>query len=206
MCWSAEVSLNTFLFAAFVSGLGLWNGAFTLPYVLGLLTFSSMQLLEYFMWTHIGNAAKVTLLSKLGMLLIFLQPLAFMMRIEDVATRGYATAAYLLFAAVYLMWIRPLHQTRWNTRVAKNGHLQWEWLTAPFWAAFIWVCFLACHNLFVHKDMTQAFIRMGIFFFIPFIISYVLYAQHGTWGSVWCHISNLVFAWFLFKMVSGRCA
>ena len=73
MCWSAEVSLNTFLFSLFGISFAYYNGIINVFSFLYLLSFISMQLLEYFTWNHLNDIKINRLLSKIGLFLIFIQ-------------------------------------------------------------------------------------------------------------------------------------
>ena len=55
MCWNAEVSLNTFIFG-FISAIIVYLfGYINIGLILIILSFTSIQLLEYFIWTYIDN-------------------------------------------------------------------------------------------------------------------------------------------------------
>ena len=63
MCWNATVSLNTFLFSIGMLCLMIYNNHYT-PYKIEgfniywyffILSFCTIQLIEYFLWTHLTN-------------------------------------------------------------------------------------------------------------------------------------------------------
>lgn len=74
MCWNQEVSLNTFLFSAFGSLLAYFNGVIGLFHLLFFFSFISIQLVEYFTWKYLNNRKLNTILSKIALALILIQP------------------------------------------------------------------------------------------------------------------------------------
>ena len=84
MCWNAEISLNTFLFGCMTILFIYYTNTYTryksllfdnLWYYIFLFVIISMQLLEYFIWKKIHNKSINQLLSKIGLFIIFLQPI-----------------------------------------------------------------------------------------------------------------------------------
>ena len=77
MCWNETVSLNTFIFSLFGISFAYFNNVINSYLFVHLLSFNSMQLLEYFTWKHLNNKKINRLLSMLGLFLIFIQPILF---------------------------------------------------------------------------------------------------------------------------------
>lgn len=184
MCWSARVSLNTYLVAAFGTVFALVNG---LPWniVVWLHLFSLMQLVEYFLWTNLANPFWNTFYSAAGLLVLVLEPIASMFLMEPGVARtalfgGYA-AFLVLVLALYYPW-------RIYTSVAKNGHLLWFWQSPrmPFAFNLIWIGFFLI-PLFLSK-----YYYLAAFGFITVIVSMLTYKKYGTWGTMWCWIANSI--------------
>ena len=75
MCWNASVSLKTWYFAVFGFIIGLIGKQLPLSILLFSLLFSSMQLVEYYLWTYLNAEDKNNFYSKVGYLVIALEPL-----------------------------------------------------------------------------------------------------------------------------------
>ena len=75
MCYNSTISLNTFIFGI-ISLLILYkygNIVITPKYLLIILSFTLIQLLEYFAWIYINNKKIIEILSKIGLVIIGLQ-------------------------------------------------------------------------------------------------------------------------------------
>lgn len=202
MCWSAEVSMNTFLFASFVAALAYWNGTVAPLDIAFGIAFSSMQLIEYFLWRSISanDRAMNELWSKIGFVLIFfVQPILSMLRIDEAVKRNWALGLYGVFAAVSLSALYPVWRVDFSTERADNGHLRWNWLNVPLWMALIWLAFLFSYILINNTNgVLGSIASVAVYFAIPFGVSYWLYRETGTWGSMWCHFSNILFLYYLY--------
>ncbi len=75
MCWNADVSIKTWYFALFGFIIGFIGKQVHISVLLFGLLFSSMQLVEYYLWNNLNNKDKNTFYSKLGYLVIALEPL-----------------------------------------------------------------------------------------------------------------------------------
>ena len=91
MCWNEHVSLNTYLFSMVMLGLMIYNNNYT-PYKIEgfniywyffIISFCTMQLIEYFLWINIADKKLNHLLSLLGQMLIGIQPIASLLLLKD---------------------------------------------------------------------------------------------------------------------------
>jgi hypothetical protein len=184
MCWSARVSLNTYLVAAFGTVFALMNG---MPWniVAWLHLFSLMQLVEYFLWTNLSHPFWNPFYSSLGLLILVLEPIASMFLMQPGTTRNAFLGAYILFLllilAVYYPW-------RIYTSVAKNGHLHWFWQSPrmPLVFNIVWIGF------FLIPLILSKYYWLAAFGFITVIVSILTYYKYGTWGTVWCWFANSI--------------
>jgi hypothetical protein len=183
MCWSAEVSLNTFIFALvfFVITLGLNK----LPLIILLITLSVsvMQLFEYFVWKNIHNKKIIKYLSIFGPFIILLQLLlinyAFLKGQERIISIS------LIFAVGIICMIYNYYNNKFDMKVGENGHLIWYWVdVSPLLLLFIFTFYL--YPLF-KKENKFAFIFTAIFI----LISLYFYYKYKTWGTMWCYLTNL---------------
>lgn len=199
MCWSAAVSLETFSLACYGAILGWWTGYLPISFLLFLMSFSSMQLIEAGLWTKLSDVQWNRTLSMIGLLVIILQPLLSISTMQPGNAQKYMLFIYAAFIAVYVIFVLP--STVFKTRVASNGHLLWEWLRPPVWIVATWI-FLLVAPLYLrpiyHRRaafwFTSAAVAVSLFFFY----------SAGTWGSVWCWISNVVWLYIIADIVVFR--
>jgi hypothetical protein len=185
MCWNKSVSLNTFLFGLFAVCLAVYNKVITPFGGLGAMALISMQLVEYFAWTYLGNKDAIALLSKVGLGLIGVQPL--LVHLEIFKTY-LVPLVYLGYVALYLGV--TLSTTEFTMVKAPNGHLSWNWLTRSPLLISIWLAFLILPFLY-----TNYIIFLGLL--IPVLISLYTYYKDNTWGSMWCWFSNIYSVYLL---------
>jgi hypothetical protein len=81
MCWSANVSLNTYIFGLFACIFSYMNNRIKLYNLFFLQSFMSIQLIEYFVWKkQFSNK----LLSQIAYILILVQPIFAILQIENI--------------------------------------------------------------------------------------------------------------------------
>jgi hypothetical protein len=182
MCWNATVSLNTFLFSFFAVNFAYFNNIINIYECLFFYSFISMQLIEYFTWKHLHNKKINRLLSQLGMLLVFIQPLFFILIPNNVKFN--IKASLITLYVIFLVFLGYLIKYDYSMVKAPNGHLAWNWLNVPVFYIFIWLTFLLVILLYAKKYILFA-INLLIFLAI-----YYTYYKTNTWGSLWCWIAN----------------
>jgi hypothetical protein len=186
MCWSAPVSLSTFLFSTIPLVLCLYFQLIDIKKYLIYQTFFSMQLLEYFLWTFLNNKILNYLFSILGFILIFLLSFFSICSSQNKYT-NYVLGLYILFV-FYVLCTIPI---RFHTSVASNKHLSWEWLKLPLPIIFIWTLFFmysSLYSLYVgnYKDS-----KIILFTSFIYLFSFYSYYKSNTFGSMWCWIANV---------------
>jgi hypothetical protein len=182
MCWNATVSLNTFLFSFFAVNFAYFNNIINIYECLFFYSFISMQLIEYFTWKHSHNKKINRLLSQLGMLLVFIQPLFFILIPNNVKFNIKATLITLY--VIFLVFLGYLIKYDYSMVKAPNGHLAWNWLNVPVFYIFIWLTFLLVILLYAKKYILFAINAL------IFLAIYYTYYKTNTWGSLWCWIAN----------------
>uniref|UniRef100_A0A6C0H3L0 Uncharacterized protein n=1 Tax=viral metagenome TaxID=1070528 RepID=A0A6C0H3L0_9ZZZZ len=192
MCWNETVSLNTFLFSLFGISLAYFNNVIITFKYLYLISFISIQLLEYFTWKHLNNIKINRLLSQIGLFIIFIQPILFILSIPNVkySVKTPVLALYILFFLFCVIYF-PID---FSMKKAPNGHLAWNWLKFPSVIIFIWLFFLLVLLLYVKNYI------LFIMNLIIFLAIYYTYYKTNTWGSLWCWIANLATIFYIAKV------
>lgn len=187
MCWNATVSLNTYIVALFGTVFSIANG-FPINVALWMHTFSSMQLVEYFIWKNINDIYWNQFFSYIGLFVITLQSIASILLINDVFLRTAMLLSYLFVVTSLLFMYYPWHP--YTTLVSTSRHLRWKWLPELgtdiplYFISAIWLFFFLV-PIFISK-----YYILGIGCVIALIISLVTYFMSGTWASMWCWIAN----------------
>lgn len=192
MCWNADISFNTFLFSIFALLFIYITNTYTrykspafdnhLSY-LYVLSISSMQLLEYFIWKHLHNKKINTHLSILGLCLLWLQIFLGILLMEK---WNHVLCFFIVYTFAFLVYKSIYSPFQFKTVVAENGHLSWEWLR-----------FVGAEHIFLLLGL--------LFYAIPFlgttnsilgtllfILAYVYYKKDNTYGSMWCWFINVL--------------
>ena len=198
MCWNPEVSLSTYLFAIFpLAILTFYYGKIPIYLFLALNSYISIQLIEFFLWTNLNDPAKNAFFSAIGLFAIILQPLFFILSIENGIPNSIIPLTVLIcyVLSVILYFSYNYNKIEFRTVVAKNGHLEWKWLDVPLYNALLWVAFLAFRPLyFLLKNPTKYFSELihVIFILGGFGISYAAFREAKTWGTMWCWFANAI--------------
>jgi hypothetical protein len=191
MCWNQTISLNTFIFTLFGINFAYLNNVITINDYIYYLSFSSIQLLEYFAWGNLDNKEKNRFLSQIGMFLIFIQPILFIKSLNEVEDKikTVVIMSYLVFFLCCILYF-PID---FSMEKAPNGHLGWNWLNYPPLIVFIWVFFY--YILLLYTKSYVSFISSVMLF----IAIYYTYYKTNTWGSLWCWIANIATLYLISK-------
>ena len=205
MCWNQYVSLNTFLFSAFVLVLIVYNNKYS-PYKLDelnsiytyffLMSFFVMQLIEFFIWRNLNNKDLNKLFSNLGALLLLLQPVASLTMLKDIDLRNKMLTLYVIPAFSYFIY--EFVNKDFLTVVSKTGHLKWDWLDVSGNKRILliaWLFFLF-FSLFYNKYYLAVTYTV-----VLLIISLYSYQKDGSFGSLWCWSINSLMLFFVIKLL-----
>lgn len=202
MCWNTEVSLNTFLFSAFVLLLVAYNNFFTQYKIkeldniwiyLFLASFIFMQLVEVFIWRNIHDKKYNHIFSVIGVLLIFIQPVLSIMLISNTNVRNLLLSAYLLLAlpfSIYKFFTKKIHSI-----ISESGHLRWKFFELNPLILLIWLFFLLAGLIYEKKWVGVGFgtILAGV--------SFYNYKHDHTMGSMWCWLVNSIMIYYAFYLL-----
>ena len=195
MCWNAEVSLNTFIFGVISAIIVLLLNKVRYQIVLILLSFTSMQLLEYFAWKNINDKKTIRILSIIGLHLIFIQLLLLNFYLSPTRKiRKVLITALVIAYVLFVLTEVPNKNYKFDMEKSKlNKHLIWHWLdVSPIWLIIGFLFYLIpCY-------LTNIYVLIFGVFTLGF--SLYNYYKYKTWGSMWCYISN--FLWIVALLLS----
>lgn len=179
MCYSAQVSIDTFLLTLFASYFlfrekhSAWSLAFW-------FSFTLVQLMEFFLWTYLRHPEYNKFFSLMVMFLICSQPFFAIMK-SSLSNKAWFIGLYSL-VVVSIVTSTPLQRIK--TSVAPNKHLLWEWAQFPSWIVFLWCVFLII-PLFASNQ------GAGLITLITLLISIYTFYKDGTWASMWCWMATI---------------
>ena len=197
MCWNEAVSLNTFLFSSFVLTLIIYNNSFTKYkiqelnnkwFILFIIAFITMQLIEFFIWRNINNKFYNNIFSILATVLLIIQPIISIMIISNVQIRNLLLISYLLLAipfSIYQFSVNHIHSV-----IGKSGHLKWEFFHTTPIIMFMWLFFFLFSFVYEKKWYGLSF---GL---ITLIINYINYKNDNTMWSMWCWSVNSIMIYY----------
>jgi hypothetical protein len=210
MCWSAPVSLATFI-TSLVMCVYIWKRNYKNDKALAIFIvwFSFMQLFEFFMWRDMKGH---TLSSKLSLIFILLQPLVLAAGLYYYTGSLYKywekwilgiiiliSAIKALSAAIYAFIINT--EQKWLSVKGPNCHLIW-WFFKNFNnlprvitgdAVYFFLLFLA---LVMIKPLSDGLFYSGLALLTLFLTR-TFYPKE--FGSLWCWAANF-FALFVIFM------
>lgn len=187
MCWSAEISLQSFAIGITAVGIAYSKGL-SLPMTFFCLTIVCMQLVEYIAWSNIDNPDVNYYSSIAASFLLWLQPVASMLTLPSSLFPSFF-GTYLVFS--FLVKALETKYTRELYRMYRgdNGHLVWNFLQKDrltFLSLVVYFFFL-----FVPLIQGRQWLIMGVAS-TTLLLSLWNFWKHNTWGSMWCWIVNYI--------------
>ena len=193
MCYNFETSISTFIFAL-ISSIYLWNRNKTDDRWICIfgLTFSSMQLIEALLHKNLKNRNLNTILSLVGFIVIFLEPLANnasgILYSNDKSFFINSTLIYLIYMLYIFTFKYP--ETK-DLQTTKEHNLQWNWLNKlNNYDWIVYLFFLSIPCLFYkheYKSMFCFFTGLAAFLYAYF------YSGFRQTGSLWCLLVNIIY-------------
>jgi hypothetical protein len=191
MCWSAEVSLNTFIFAIISFCIVVSFNRFPMINAFIVLSISLMQLYEYFVWKNIHDKKIIHNLSFFGPLIILLQVLLINYAFLRDNERNIGIIMIIIIAIICMIY--NYKNNKFDMEVGENKHLIWYWADLPA-ILLILICFFYLYPLTTKQNIIPF-----IYGLITLLISFYYYYKYKTWGTMWCYFSNLIWIVLIIK-------
>jgi len=197
MCYDAKTSIGTFGFVAFIS-LYLWqrNNSLDRAISLILLVVVAMQLLEFIIWTHLGETTENRIASVLIPVLLYLQPLLIAL-IMWIFKAGWYTESYKLIVYALVLCLPILSIVFYNmmkevqyTVPGPNGHLMWAYPNKM--TLDILIILIIYYGLLAYLFITLKNPILSVSFLAGYTLSWFYYKIYygKEFGSLWCHSVN----------------
>lgn len=191
MCWSAEVSLNTFILAIISFCIVVSFNRFPMINAFIVLSISLMQLYEYFVWKNIHNKKIIHYLSFFGPFVILLQVLLINYAFLRDNERNIAILLIIIIAIICMIY--NYKNNKFDMEVGENKHLIWYWADLPA-ILLILICFFYLYPLTTKQNIIPF-----IYGLITLLISFYYYYKYKTWGTMWCYFTNLIWIVLIIK-------
>jgi hypothetical protein len=185
MCWSAKVSLETFIIS-FVQLIILYLLNYDIKIIAFIFSFIFIQLLEFFIWINIKNKKKSKFYSFLTFIIIFLQPIIILYFTEY----SYLIKYYIILQFLIFIILKLFYNLEFDfiPTVAPSKHLVWNWTDNYIYIFLFNIVYL----LFF---LGAIYLAGNYILLIPAIITYIYslynYDKDGTTSSMWCWIANI---------------
>lgn len=186
MCWSAEVSLNTFILST-TSLLILYLFNYDTFHLALILSFVFMQLLEYFIWIYINNKKILKYFGFLTYVLIFLQPIIILSFTVYSWLIPYYILLHLLWLCISLLFFNL--EFNFLPKVGENKHLNWNWTDNQIYIYGFFTIYLPF--LF---GISYLYANPFIYIIALFTLLYSIYnySKYNTISSMWCWSVNFL--------------
>lgn len=160
-----------------------------------------MQLIEYFLWNNLKNTSLNRYYSKIAWWIVVIQPFLLILMIQGWMRYG-MLILYGLFGLLFFFMFPNFGGNKFHTSVAKNGHLNWEWMGSSNLNNYkllsihlVFIFFYVVPLLLVHNTWLSVFTIMTL------LLSIFFYYRQNTWGSMWCWSVNVFLLYFVIHIL-----
>lgn len=208
MCWNKDISLNTFIVSISILGFIYYNNKYTQYKIesfqrnifiyLFFISFISIQLVEYFLWKNLDNPKANQIISTIGLIIIFLEPLFAILGFATGTTKRILLIGYIIFVITYFLYRIFISKSKPFTKLSPTGHLSWDWFKIKGWESifiYIWIIFFLW-GLGGDGDWTRTLIAGVLLLWSVF-----LFKDNKTWGSLWCWVANIIMLYYLLELL-----
>jgi hypothetical protein len=162
-----------------------------------MLSVIGIQLVEFFLWRNLKNKKINTFFSTVGLLLVFIQPVASLLLINNIPLRNKLLWLYSVPAVIAYSY--ALLNVDIHTIVSPCGHLKWNWISDNGFVMDV------VFNFFYLFFAFFSFVYNGYYTALTGILAYIVILYYfygsGTFGSIWCLSANAVMIYFLSKIL-----
>lgn len=192
MCFSADVSLGTFISGVIFSILCYRLGtpeSKIIGLFFGFVIF--MQLIEFLLWKHQKCDDYNKKLTLAGMILNHLQPIVLFLVIilfnKNIHNKNFnimliLTLIYTLSIFAYSLQFKNECTYKSNPN---NSHLIWKWNSMKY-STIMYILFLISMLVITYLGMPSHKVIFTLVVFITFLISKIIYSKDHVTGALWC--------------------
>jgi hypothetical protein len=197
MCYSAEVSLGTFLFVEIIA-IYLWNRNRRIdrPMALILSILVFMQFLEYLIWINQECNAMNKAVTSLIPYYLLLQPVLISMILYTLKAGNGSLYPLIIATSIPILLLSTQLPNRGDCiKAGECGHLDWNFaeggiMKVPISTSIvvIWYFFALFYTAATLKGELAPFVTALLA--VSLFVSSVYYNR--VWSSMWCHSINAI--------------
>jgi hypothetical protein len=193
MCFSAEVSLSTYIIGM-LGIIRLWNLNLK-PEAIFYACVIQMQLIEFLLWKNNQCNEMNKTITKIGIIINHLEPFILWLAIYSFSPYilpNWLNKYMMIFFAIAIFYTYYVFKNGCTVVTKESApHLQWDWNSENYNNIFYFIFLLALILLSSYglgkNGNTHAFIV-----FISFVISYLIYNKKHSTGAIWCFLAASV--------------
>ncbi len=157
---------------------------FNIYWYMFILSFCSMQLVEFFLWRNLDDPQKNRLWSMAGQLLLTSQPIASLLLLQS-TIKYWMILVYIIGSLFIFYNSKKVFKT-----TTLDGKLKWSWIPFSTTVHVFWLFFLLFS--FVVNKYYKALCA------VLFLLSITYYSNftNGTGGSLWCWTINFIMIFY----------
>ena len=185
MCWNAEVSLQTFVLGCIGLSILYMLSYYKLVLII-IFSIITVQLWEYFIWIYIDKPNISRIFSFIIFIWIFLQPIIVIYSTKYKYLIKYYVSLIISILVFFALFMKLKFDFR--PRVAKNGHLDWNWFDNKLLFILLCIVYLVFFlGIMLYTKYYISFVIASVLF----VYSVYNYEMYSTFSSMWCWFANL---------------
>lgn len=197
MCIDQQTSLNSFIFSVCASIFLIFrNNTFDIGNAAFILSFTTIQLLEYFIWKSIDNNKPNDNMyyTKLVPLVLFIQPIIQTYFTWKVTQNKTLFNLLIIYILIFLFTLITINNFKYASEVGKNKHLIWykvdkssQEKTIVIQRFFFGYIYLFGLGIGLYYTKQYTLLMYGI---LSFAYTWYTYPE-DEFSSMWCFIAIL---------------
>ena len=138
------------------------------------------------------------MIPKISSIIVIIQPLILMLMIKNLNIRYNLLFSYIIYFLIYFEYKRIYNPIIFNTSIAKNNHLYWEWTNnngIENIFLFLFLLYYIIPLIIINNTL------LTIFIIVTLIISLYFYFKYNTFTTIWCWLINIFLLYFIINIL-----
>lgn len=182
MCYDKRSSLQAFFFSQVIGWWGFSKGLFWASTF--LLVFSTVQLVDAFLWMSQKNKTVNLLISRFVLPILFISEVLVAYYFGSWRNKLWEFSLWIFCILMFFLWI---YNCKKPSLPAKDGFLFWCQLESRVWTKLFMYFFLVIPFGIAYPNRVVAFLMVAVAT-LTFIHSF----SKPNWGTHWCYTSNIL--------------
>lgn len=182
MCYDIQSSLKAFFFSQMIGWLGVCKGFYWFSFT--VITFSTIQLVDAFLWMSQKNKKMNRLISTFVLPLIFIMEMMVAYYLGPWRNKLWEIGLWIFSIVLFFNWVRFCTKPSYP---AKDGFLFWCELETKSPSKLLMFFFLVGPFAIAYPNIVVRFLIVLISTF-TFVHSF----SKPNWGTHWCYTNNIL--------------